>query len=281
MNAITLPLVSVVIPCYNQGAYVEECIQSVLNQKYANYEIIVVNDGSTCNSTNRLLHEKQFAKTVIYHTANNGLSAARNFGISNSSGKYILPLDADDMIGPNYISAAVPALEMDSEIGIIYSNGEYIGARVGPIEHPEFTLEQMLLNNIIFCSGLYRRDDWKTVAGYKSDMVYGMEDYDFWLSIISLGRKVVRLPEYHFFYRVKPRSMAASITVNQNTEMRKLILARHRRLYIDNLDALLLTIFADNKKHQRLLMIAIERLGLALKNLRNRVRYKLSKYRLK
>jgi len=75
--------------------------------------------------------------------------------------------------------------------------------------------------------------------------------------------------------------MAASITVNQNTEMRKLILARHRRLYIDNLDALLLTIFADNKKHQRLLMIAIERLGLALKNLRNRVRYKLSKYRLK
>jgi glycosyltransferase involved in cell wall biosynthesis len=95
--------VSVIMPCYNQGQYIDEAVDSVLTQTYQNYEIIIVNDGSTDEFTNEKLKNYNKPKTQVIHTANQGLSAARNNGIHASNGEFILPLDADDKIANTYL----------------------------------------------------------------------------------------------------------------------------------------------------------------------------------
>ena len=96
-----MPKVSVIIPCYNQGACLEEAVDSVLAQTFQDFEILVVNDGSTDEATIRMLGKYERPKTRVIHTDNQGLAMARNNGIREARGAYILPLDADDKIGPD------------------------------------------------------------------------------------------------------------------------------------------------------------------------------------
>src|SRR5437879_507126 len=96
------PVVSVIIPCFNQGATLDEAVASVLNQTFTDFEIVIVNDGSTDPFTSELLANYHRPRTRVITTANGGLAAARNTAIRNSRGKYILPLDADDRIAPEY-----------------------------------------------------------------------------------------------------------------------------------------------------------------------------------
>ena len=114
-----MPLISVIIPCYNQGQYLAESIGSALASDYQELEIIVVDDGSTDPETIALLDQLAYSKTRLIRQENRGLAAARNWGIAEAQGTYILPLDADDRIGPQYISQAVAALAADTELGIV------------------------------------------------------------------------------------------------------------------------------------------------------------------
>ena len=101
------PTVSVVIPCYNQGQYLDEAVESVISQTYQDFEIIIINDGSNDLETIEILKNYQKPKTRIIHTENQGVIAARNRAIEAAQGKYILPLDADDKIGNTYLEEAV------------------------------------------------------------------------------------------------------------------------------------------------------------------------------
>ena len=105
------PVVSIIIPCFNQGKYIEETIKSVLSSTFKNFEIIIVNDGSTDTHTNRLLQHLNLESVIVIQTENQGVSNARNTAIRNSRGKFILPLDADDKISVRYIEEAVKILE--------------------------------------------------------------------------------------------------------------------------------------------------------------------------
>lgn len=223
--------VSVVIPCYNQGIYLEEAVDSVLCQTYRDFEIIIVNDGSTDPCTNELLANYHRPNTRVLATANQGLAEARNTGIREACGEFILPLDADDRIGADYLEKGVAVLEADPAAGIVYCLADTFGARSGPWPSPPFSLRRMLLGNLIFCSALFRREDWERVGGYNRNMAVGWEDWDFWLSIIGLGRKVVRLPETLFHYRVKQDSMAASMDAAKKTEMHLRVMRNHPDLF--------------------------------------------------
>jgi len=238
MSQVTAPLVSVIIPCYNQGIYLETAVKSVLKQSYSSYEIIIVNDGSTCSRTKRILENAFFPRTSILHTVNQGVAAARNEGISRAKGKYILPLDADDKLGPDYIHEAVAVMEADEEVGIVYCRAEHFGILAGPVKLADYSIEQMLYDNVILCSGVFRRDDWRQTGGYRTEMKYALEDHDFWLSILTLGRKVVRLPGCHFYYRIKFKSRSTKVRPEQYLEMRRQTYLRHRELYIKHADAL-------------------------------------------
>lgn len=229
-----MPTVSVVIPCYNQGRYLDEAVASVLAQTFRDFEIIVIDDGSTDEETIRLFSSYSRPGTRVIRTPNQGLAEARNTGIREARGKYILPLDADDRIAPGYLEKAVAVLDTRPKTGIVYCLAETFGARQGLWPAPEYSLKRMLLGNIIFCSALFRREDWEEVGGYNRNMAVGWEDWDFWLSLIERGREVFRIPEVLFFYRVKEGSMAASMDAAKKAAMHLRVMENHPQLFVAN-----------------------------------------------
>lgn len=219
--------------------YVDEAVNSVLAQTYRDFEIIIVNDGSTDSYTKDVLRSYDKPFTRVIHTPNRGLASARNNGISNASGDYILPLDADDKIGAAYLSEAVTILENRPEVGIVYCITELFGQKKGKWKLPDYSFEGILLENMIPCSALFRKADWEKVGGYNPNMNRGNEDWDLWLSLIGLGRDVYRIPKPLFYYRFNARSMRNSITEDQAVDMRVQLFRNHSDLYLSNLHVLM------------------------------------------
>lgn len=243
------PAVSVIIPCYNQGMYVIETLNSVLNQTYPSIEVIIVNDGSDDQNTSSVLQEIDCNTVRILHTTNQGLAAARNNGILAAEGRLILPLDADDLIAPEYIEKAVARLESNADIGIVYCRAVLFGAVTTEWLLPPFSLSEMLLDNVIFCSAMFRKSDWEEVGGYDPGMIYGWEDYDFWLSLLELGREVYQIPEILFSYRVASDSMVRSKEKWQKAAMFKRIFERHQKLFADNIEVWIHTLLDVHEKY--------------------------------
>lgn len=228
------PRVSIVVPYYNGHAFLEQTLSSALAQTYPDVEIIVVNDGSTDPDSVAFFEQLSDPRVRKFSTPNQGAPMARNTGISLASGTYILPLDADDLISSTYVEEAVAVLEARPEVGIVYSHACFFGDVNAYWDLPPFDPTDFLTGNCIFVSGLFRRSDWVSVGGYKADMRVGLEDYDFWLSLVGLGREVVRLPKVHFFYRKHGASHLSDIKGQEQLhELFKRILKRHHQLYSD------------------------------------------------
>lgn len=223
--------VSVIIPCYNQGAFIDEALDSVLAQTFDDLEIVVVNDGSTDPLTIAKLQGLSRPRTRVLHTPNRGLPAARNAGIAAASGRYILPLDADDRIAPAYIEKAVAVLDAGPDVGVVYCRAELFGDRRGEWGLPEYQFPDVLFSPRIFAAALFRRADWEDAGGYSDLFRGGWEDYDFWLSLIGRGRRVVRLPEALFYYRQLAGSMARGMDDAYRVKAFRLLFERHRKLY--------------------------------------------------
>jgi len=230
-----MTMVSVVIPCYNQGAYIAEALDSVLAQTFPDYEIIVVNDGSNDGETAEILDRIDRPGTRVVHTANQGVSAARNTGIALARGEYILPLDADDRIGPGYLEKAAAVLDQHPEVGFVYCLARLFGAKRGMFYLNRATLGEMLLDSRVFCSALFRKADWESAGGYNANMRQGLEDWDFWLSLLELGKTSQLVPEVLFYYRVRARSRTRSMSPEQKLAMQLQLFENHRDLYCRNM----------------------------------------------
>lgn len=233
-----MPKISVIIPFHNQAPYLDDAVSSVLAQTYQDFEIVIVNDGSTDPTAKTFINSYLKPKTRVIHIPHQGLAQARNTGIRNATGKYILPLDADDKIGPTYLEMAVKILDTNPKVGIVYCLAEFFGNQKGHWPLHNFSMERMLMQNIIFCSGFFRKSDWKKVGGYRSAMQGWLEDWDFWLYLLELGVEVYRIPKTNFYYRIRKGSM--NEMVNQMTEeqkiaMRTQIFKNHQSLYLSNI----------------------------------------------
>lgn len=203
----TNPMVSVVMPCYNDGRYIQESVASVKAQTYPNVELIIIDDGSDDSDTIATLNAlAKEANVQVLHAAHVGPSAARNAAIREARGKYILPLDADDTIDPTYIEKAVNILESHKGTGVAYCEADLFGAQSGKWDLPTYSFESMLFDNIVFVTALFSKADWEKVGGFNENMKAGMEDYDFWLSILGEGKKIEQIPEVLFHYRIKDSS---------------------------------------------------------------------------
>ncbi|MEX0269687.1 glycosyltransferase family 2 protein [Leptolyngbyaceae cyanobacterium UHCC 1019] len=232
------PIVSVIMPCFNQGQFIEEAVESVIAQTFTPVEIIIINDGSTDIETVRLLNHYQKPNVSVIHTENRGPSAARNVGIQQAEGHYILPVDADDRIAATYLEKAVPILASQPEIGIVYTQAKLFGAKTGSFDLPPYQFPDILLGNMIFNSSLYRKADWEKVGGYNENMEYGWEDYDFWLSILELGRDVFRIPEVLYYHREVAHSRSEQMTQEHWVKSYAQIFKNHPQLYADHIDIL-------------------------------------------
>lgn len=228
--------VSIIMPCYNDGAYIEEAVDSVLKQTYDNLEIIIIDDGSDDGYTPEALRKLSNEKIKIYHTNHLRPAGARNYGIKMASGKYILPVDSDDRIEPDYVEKAVTILRDNPHIGVVYCEADLFGEKSGKWDLPRYSLETMLLDNIVFVTAMFYKDDWEKVGGFNTYMDSGMEDYDFWLSILALGKGIYQIPEILFHYRIKKISRTTQFMDNstQVKEIYNRMYDNHKEFYLKN-----------------------------------------------
>lgn len=228
-------MVSVVVPCYNHGNFLEETVQSVLHSTYSPLEIIIVNDGSTDHSEEVAMELTRQHQNVLYILQkNSGPAAARNRGIAMARGIYILPLDADDLISPHYIEKAVELMERE-QAKVVYCEAEFFGERSGKWNLPAFSVRLLARENMIFCSALYRKEDWLRCGGYDETMTWGWEDWEFWISMLEEGGVVRKLPDVHFFYRVGKNSRRKSTNRLAKVKTVQLINRKHRTFVYEQL----------------------------------------------
>jgi len=202
--------VSIITPCYNQGKYLAETLDSVLAQTWSDWECIVVNDGSSDNTDEVAKQYLRKDNRIKYiNQENQGLSMARNNAIIQSDGEFLLPLDSDDIIAPTYLEKAVDAFNKSSEVKLVYCKAEFFGKRKGLWKLEEYDYEKFIWKNCIFCSSVYRRNDFNKTNGYNPNMKYGFEDWDFYLSLLGKEDKVIRLDEVLFYYRKKEKKSVA------------------------------------------------------------------------
>ena len=210
-----MPKISVIVPCYNQAQYLDECLQSIENQTFADWECIIVNDGSPDN-TEEIAQRwtKKDSRFRYFKQENKGVCAARNFGIECASCEWILPLDADDKIGKKYLEFAQK--EFSDNYKLIYCKAEFFDNRIGKWILPKYNYFNQLRENQIFNAAFFRKSDWGKIGGYDTNLIYGFEDWDFWLSLIELNDKVLQLDYTGFFYRIK--QVSRDKLINQNSE---------------------------------------------------------------
>lgn len=228
-------IVSIIVPCFKQAQYLDEALQSVENQTYNNWECIIVNDGSPDDTESVvekwLLRDNRFK--YLYKN-NGGLSSARNLGISEAIGELILPLDADDKIGINYVMLAIKAFSQDSSLKVVYCKVEKFGDEEGEWKLPSFSLFNLSRNNLIFCTAFFKKKDWNSVGGYDISMKYGWEDWEFWIAILKNGGNVLCLEELGFYYRINKTSMLRTIDRDKETEILNYISVKHADFFVKN-----------------------------------------------
>lgn len=228
--------ISIIVPCYNQAQYLDEALQSVLDQTYIHWECIIVNDGSVDNTEEAAKKWVERDSRFKYiKKENGGLSSARNYGISNAKGIYILPLDADDKISPDYVLLAVKSFQDDSSLKVVYCKAEKFGNEIGLWNLPNFSLIGMAMQNMIFCTALFKKSDWELVGGYDEKMNFGWEDWEFWIAVLKNGGGVSCLEEVGFYYRVKENSMLQQLYKEKKDYLLDYMSIKHTSFFVAQL----------------------------------------------
>lgn len=208
VDRATAPRVSVIITCYNLGRYLDESIESVLNQTLPAVELIVVDDGSTEQGTRLAVDAATQRGIHVIRQNNQGVGAARNRGIQEARGAYICCLDADDRLRPQFLEKAAAILDKHPEIAIVSSYVQTFEGAHEIAQPSQCRLPEMLFKNPIVASALFRRDAWQKAGGYAKLGV--IEDWDLWISILEQGYRIHVIPEILFDYRIRPDSRRAT-----------------------------------------------------------------------
>jgi len=217
--------------------FLGETLDCIAAQSYPDWECIIVDDGSNDSTAEIATEYTQKDRRFKYiYQDNKGLAGARNTGIKNSSGKYILPLDGDDLIDSSYIEKGVEILEAKEDVKLVYALARFFGAKSGKWRLRNYSYKQLLLGNRIFCSCIYRRTDYDKIKGYDENMpVY--EDWDFLIRLLYPDGKVFRIPEVMFFYRTRHGSLLNSADSRQRCiDAKKHIFRKNINIYFEYFD---------------------------------------------
>ena len=233
-----IPVFSIVVPCYNQDKYLKECLESVSIQSFENWECIIVDDGSTDNSKTIALEFVNKDNRFIYkYKENAGLASTRNFGINIARGKYILPLDGDDKIGTEYLFEAMQIFNKTPETKLVYCKASYFGSINEYWDLPIFDYKLFLFQNCIFCAAIFKKSDYLLTTGYDVNMIYGYEDWEFWLQLIQKNDIVHRIDSIQFYYRQREDSMISFVKNKENLKkMLNYIFDKHELKYFEILN---------------------------------------------
>jgi glycosyltransferase involved in cell wall biosynthesis len=211
------PAVSVLVPCFNGGPFLDHLMASLDRQTFRDFEIIIIDDGSNDDETLRKLAALEGRVRVI-RQENRGPSAARNTGIRAARGEFVAMLDCDDTYDPTYLAETVPLLRAaPRKVGMVFSHARVLGGQA--IDSPRyFNRFDLLFTNTMSAGLVARKEYCLAVGGYDETMRDGYEDWDFSLRLADAGYVGLEVPKplYNYYVRSEAIWMSRSSTVNVN-----------------------------------------------------------------
>lgn len=235
---VQTPFISVVIPCYNDGAYLPETISKLKQQTYTHFEIIVVNDGSTDANTLAVLDELSTKGIQVLHKTNGRMSSARNHGVKHARGTIIAALDADDYFHPSFFEKAIAILGKKEEVAVVTSHIQLFGDFTETARPRGGNAYNFLFNSECPACAIVRKSCWDEVGGYDEQMTMGYEDWEFYIRITRRGWLVEVIQEKLLFYRQTAGSTHRNDTIPHRQELINYIINKHQDWYLECLKKL-------------------------------------------
>ena len=213
------PAVSILVPAYNSEAYLAETLQSALAQTFDDFELVIVDDGSTDGTVavaQRFAH--QDPRIRIIQQRNQGVSAARNRALAEARGQFFALLDSDDLWTPEYLAEQMRVFaSVRPDVAIVSANALNLGGqldgtlwrRVAPGLYPIDLLTLIRVEDSVCILSVFRRSVFDCIGGFDTSLKQGSEDYDFWLRAAARGFTIVFNGTPLGFYRRRPDSMSA------------------------------------------------------------------------
>ena len=215
-----------------------ETISKLKEQTYTNFEIIVVNDGSTDEATLEVLNLMSERGVTVLHKENGRMSSARNHGVANAKGTIIAALDADDYFDPSFFEKAVRILETKEEVAVVTSHIQMFGDYHKVAKPRGGNAFNFLFSSECPACAIVRKSCWDEVGGYDEEMKMGYEDWEFYIRITQKGWYVEVIQEKLLYYRQTAESTLKNDTVPRRQEIINYIIEKHKDWYIENLKKL-------------------------------------------
>jgi glycosyltransferase involved in cell wall biosynthesis len=226
---------AVIVPCYNLGDYLAECLDSLRNQTFGAVAAYVVDDGSTDEKTLAALDEAaKRPNTKVLHCRNGGLPVARNRGAiaaMNDGCDALMFLDCDDWITPDYVEKAVGVLNRHPECGVVTAWTHTVGMMNTYWAPPNPQFPFLLAECMSTPPALVRTSAFRAVQGVHEEVRYAYEDWEFWISLARENYVLLTIPEPLIYYRMREGSMARSYNFKTREHGRRMMMARHEDLY--------------------------------------------------
>lgn len=228
---MSAPEVSIVVPCYNGGRFLDTLLASLDRQTFRAFETIIVDDGSTDAATLARL-ERLPEGVRLVRQENRGLPGARNTGFRAAQAALVLPLDCDDAIAPEFLDKTRGALLGQPEsTAFAFTHMRATGQLAGAVLPRHFNrFDQLFLNQLPYCM-LMRKAAWQAVGGYDETMRDGYEDWEFNIRLAAAGYDGVEVPEPLFLYYVADEGMFMSRSAPRHSAIWRRIRAKHSALY--------------------------------------------------
>lgn len=241
----SMPLVSIIAPCYNAEKYLDVAIASIFAQDYPNFEVIIVDDGSSDNSVAMLEKLQQTYDFQLYSQVNQGVSAALNHGLKYARGDYVCTPDLDDIMLPSSVRLRADYLDQHPEVGcvgalIVYMDSDGNDTKTQKLSAiKKFSFDEILADAVVVGApvSLYRMSALRAVDFYDPDI--RVQDFQMTLKIASIGYEVHVLPVTVTRYRRHPNNLSRRYKVLLDADMRTIAPYRSHPAYGRGLTAII------------------------------------------
>jgi hypothetical protein len=251
------PSVSVLTACHDDGRYLLDALASLRLCADERIEVIVADDASTDPITREILQQVRDAGVTVVAAQGRGPSAARNAALTCAKAPAILPLDADNLLRPGFVPAALAALDADPAVAVVHADAMRFGRDVGRWIAPRPSVPDLLCGNQLDTCAVVRRAAIEAVGGWDPEVV-GSEDWGLWVALLDAGFGFTTLPILGWDYRVRAQSLRSTLTPSVVRSHLVRLVERHPRIYAEHIGAVVANLSGAMGERDELLDAAMQ-----------------------